>query len=30
MTAALVITLHGRVIAERYGKGITQRTPLES
>jgi CubicO group peptidase (beta-lactamase class C family) len=30
MTAALVITLHGRIIAERYGKGITQRMPLES
>ena len=30
MTAALVITWHGRIIAERYGKGITQRTALES
>lgn len=30
MTAALVITLRGRIIAERYGEGITQRTPLES
>jgi len=30
MTAALVVTWKGRIIAERYGAGITARTPLES
>jgi len=30
MTAAVVITWKGRIIAERYGPGISQRTPLES
>jgi len=30
MTAALVVTWKGRIIAERYGDGITLRTPLES
>ncbi len=30
MTAAFVITWRGRVIGERYGEGITARTPLES
>ena len=30
MTAAFVVTWRGRVIAERYGDGITVRTPLES
>ena len=30
MTAALVVTWRGRLIAERYGDGITNRTPLES
>jgi CubicO group peptidase (beta-lactamase class C family) len=30
MTAALVVTWKGRLIAERYGNGITARTPLES
>jgi CubicO group peptidase (beta-lactamase class C family) len=29
MTAALVVTWQGRVIGERYGDGITPRTPLE-
>ena len=29
-TAAYVVTWKGRVIAERYGPGITARTPLES
>src|SRR6516162_10188026 len=29
MTAALVVTWRGRLIAERYGNGITARTPLE-
>ena len=30
MTAAFVVTWRGRLIGERYGKGITPRTPLES
>jgi CubicO group peptidase (beta-lactamase class C family) len=30
MTAAFVVTWKGRLIAERYGKGIAIRTPLES
>ncbi|HEU4382258.1 MAG TPA: serine hydrolase [Anaeromyxobacteraceae bacterium] len=30
MTAALVVTWRGRVIGERYGEGVTARTPLES
>ena len=30
MTAAFVVTWNGRLIAERYGAGITARTPLES
>ena len=30
MTAALVITWKGRIVGERYGHGITARTPLES
>ena len=30
MTAAVVVTWKGRIIAERYGAGITQRTPIES
>jgi CubicO group peptidase (beta-lactamase class C family) len=30
MTAALVATWKGQVIGERYGEGITPRTPLES
>ena len=30
MTAAFVVTWRGRIIGERYGKGITVRTPLES
>ena len=30
MTAALVVTWKGRLIAERYGEGITMHTPLES
>ncbi|MFN8357643.1 MAG: serine hydrolase [Spirosomataceae bacterium] len=29
-TAAFVVTYKGRIIAERYGEGITQNTPLES
>jgi CubicO group peptidase (beta-lactamase class C family) len=29
MTAAFVVTWRGRLIAERYGDGITARTPLE-
>lgn len=29
-TAALVVTYKGRIIAERYGEGITKDTPLES
>jgi CubicO group peptidase (beta-lactamase class C family) len=30
LTAAFVVTWKGRIIAERYGEGITARTPLES
>ena len=30
MTAAFVVTWKGRIIAERYGTGISQTTPLES
>lgn len=30
MTAGFVVTWKGRLIAERYGAGITARTPLES
>jgi CubicO group peptidase (beta-lactamase class C family) len=30
MTAAFIVTYKGRLIAERYGTGITQTTPLES
>jgi len=30
MTAAFVVTWKGRLIAERYGEGITAHTPLES
>jgi CubicO group peptidase (beta-lactamase class C family) len=30
MTAAFVVTWKGRLIAERYGPGITAQTPLES
>jgi CubicO group peptidase (beta-lactamase class C family) len=30
MTAAFVVTWRGRLIAERYGDGITAHTPLES
>jgi CubicO group peptidase (beta-lactamase class C family) len=30
MTAAFVVTYKGRIIAERYGDGITPTTPLES
>ncbi len=30
MTAAFVVTWRGRLIAERYGEGITAHTPLES
>ena len=30
LTAAFVVTWKGRLIAERYGQGITARTPLES
>lgn len=30
MTAAFVVTWKGRLIAERYGEGISHRTPLES
>jgi CubicO group peptidase (beta-lactamase class C family) len=30
MTAAFVVTWRGRIIGERYGEGITLRTPLES
>ena len=30
MTAAFVVTWKGRIIAERYGDGISQTTPLES
>ncbi len=30
MTAAFVVTWKGRLIAERYGEGVTAQTPLES
>ena len=30
MAAAFVVTWKGRIIAERYGKGVTLHTPLES
>ena len=30
MTAAFVVTWKGRLVAERYGEGITAHTPLES
>jgi CubicO group peptidase (beta-lactamase class C family) len=30
MTAAFVVTWKGRIVGERYGEGITSRTPLES
>jgi CubicO group peptidase (beta-lactamase class C family) len=30
MTAAFVVTWKGRLVAERYGPGITPQTPLES
>ena len=30
MTAALVVTYKGKIIAERYGEGIDMHTPLES
>ncbi len=30
MTAAFLVTYRGRIIAERYGAGITHTTPLES
>lgn len=30
MTAAFVVVYKGRLVAERYGAGITSRTPLES
>jgi len=30
MTAAFVVTWKGRIIGERYGEGVTARTPLES
>jgi CubicO group peptidase (beta-lactamase class C family) len=30
MTAAFIVTYKGRIIAERYGDGITATTPLES
>src|SRR5258706_1111418 len=30
MTAAVVVTWRGRIVAERYAQGITARTPLES
>lgn len=29
-TAAFIVTYKGRIIAERYGEGITMNTPLES
>jgi len=29
MTAAFVVTWKGRLVAERYGEGLTARTPLE-
>jgi CubicO group peptidase (beta-lactamase class C family) len=30
MTAAFVVTWRGRLVAERYGEGVSARTPLES
>jgi CubicO group peptidase (beta-lactamase class C family) len=30
LTAAFVVTWKGRIVAERYGEGITSHTPLES
>ena len=30
MTAAVVVTWRGRIVGERYGPGVTRRTPLES
>jgi CubicO group peptidase (beta-lactamase class C family) len=30
MTAAFVVTWKGRLLGERYGEGVTPRTPLES
>jgi CubicO group peptidase (beta-lactamase class C family) len=30
LTAAFVVTWKGRIIGERYGAGVTKRTPLES
>jgi CubicO group peptidase (beta-lactamase class C family) len=30
MTAAFLVTWKGRIVGERYGEGITARTPLES
>lgn len=30
MTAAFLVTWKGRIVGERYGEGITVRTPLES
>lgn len=30
MTAAFVVTWKGRIVGERYGEGITAKTPLES
>ena len=30
LTAAFVVTWEGRLIAERYGEGVTAQTPLES
>ena len=30
LTAAFVVTHRGRIIGERYGPGVTMRTPLES
>lgn len=30
LTAAFVVTYKGRIVGERYGKGITKTTPLES
>src|SRR5262249_60667570 len=30
MTAAFLVTWKGRIIGERYGEGVTARTPLES
>jgi hypothetical protein len=30
MTAFIVVTRKGRIIGERYGVGVTRRTPLEA